>query len=104
MRKIIVNHKEYTKQKMSVDMYMEYMDAAEQVGGNGKYTRQDIELMMLHICKAYGNQFTVEELKDRETGLDITGIILEFQFIEMDIANELEKRLDKIIKNFQKGK
>ena len=60
--------------------------------------------MMLHICKAYGNQFTVEELKDRETGLDITGIILEFQFIEMDIANELEKRLDKIIKNFQKGK
>ena len=36
MRKIIVNHKEYTKQKISVDMYMEYMDAAEQVGGNGK--------------------------------------------------------------------
>ncbi len=103
-RKIIVGNKEYIMPKMSVDMYMDYMDAVEQVEKKDRYTRQDIELMMLFICKAYGNQFTVEELKDGETGLDITGIIMEFQFMEMDIAKELEKRMGKILENFQNGK
>lgn len=103
-REIIVGNKKYTMQKMSVDMYMEYMDVVEQVEKKDRYTRQDIELMMLFICKAYGNQFTVEELKDGETGLDIPGIILEFQFIEMDVAKELEKRMGKILENFQNGK
>ena len=98
-RKIIVGNKEYIMPKMSVDMYMDYMDAVEQVEKKDRYTRQDIELMMLFICKAYGNQFTVEELKDGETGLDITGIIME-----MDIAKELEKRMGKILENFQNGK
>lgn len=60
--------------------------------------------MSLFICKAYGNQFTVEELKNPETGLDAAGLILEFQFIDMGIADELTKRMENIEKNFQNGK
>ena len=56
------------------------------------------------ICKAYGDQFTVEELKNPETGLDAAGLILEFQFIDMGIADDLTKRMEKIEKNFQSGK
>ena len=60
--------------------------------------------MSLFICKAYGNQFTIEELKNPETGLDAAGLILEFQFIDMGIADELTKRMENIEKNFQNGK
>lgn len=103
-RKVIVNKKEYEMQKMTVDLYMEYLELTEEIDKHKRYTKQDIEAMMLFICKAYDNQFTVEELKNPETGLDAAGIILEFQFIDMNIGEELTKRMEKIEKNFQSGK
>lgn len=103
-RKITVNHKEYEMKKMSVDTYMEYLELTEQIDTHTRYTKQDIEAMLLFICKAYDNQFTIEELKNEETGLDAAGIILEFQFIDMSVGEELTKRLEKIEKNFQNGK
>ncbi len=103
-RKIIISNKEFTMPKMSIDTYTEYLELAEQFDEKRRYTPQDIEAMGLFICKAYGDQFTVEELKNPETGLDAAGLILEFQFIDMGIADELTKRMEKIEKNFQNGK
>ena len=85
-RKIILNNKEYTMPKMSVDTYMEYLEQSEKIDGKPRYTKQDIEAMMLFTCKAYGIQFTVEDLKDAEKGLDAAGIIMEFQFIDVGVA------------------
>lgn len=103
-RKITVNHKEYTMPKMDVDTYMEYLDLSEKIDGKPRYTKTDFEAMLLFIVKAYGDQFTVEELKDKETGVDAAGIVLEFQFIDMGVAEEMEKRMEKMEKNFQSGK
>ena len=87
--------------KMSIDTYTEYLELAEIVDAKQRYSKQDIEAMGLFICKVYGDQFTVEELKNPETGLDAAGLILEFQFIDMGIADDLTKRMEKIEKNFQ---
>lgn len=103
-RKIIINNKEYTMPKMSIDTYMEYLDLSEKFDGKARYTREDIEAMRLFVCKAYGDQFTVEDLCDTETGLDAAGLILEFQFIDVGVANELTSRMEKIEGNFQTGK
>lgn len=103
-RKIIISNKEFTMPKMSIDTYTEYLDIVEQTDTHPRYTRQDIEIMTLFICKAYGDQFTVEELKNPETGLDAAGLILEFQLIDAGIGEELTKRMEKIEKNFQSGK
>lgn len=103
-RKITVSNKEYAMPKMDVDTYMEYLEISEKTDGKPRYTRTDIEAMLLFIVKAYGDQFTVEELKDKDTGVDAAGIILEFQFIEMGVAEEMEKRMEKMEKNFQSGK
>lgn len=100
-RKVIINNKEYKMEKMSADTYMDYLELAEQLDEHKRYTREDVEAMCLFICKAYGNQFTVEELKDVDNGLDAAGIILEFQFIDVALGEELEKRMDKIAKNLQ---
>lgn len=103
-RKVIINKKEYTMPKMSIDTYMEYLDLSEQIDVKKQYTKQDIEAMVMFVCKAYGNQFTAEELKDVENGLDAAGIIMEFQFIDVGIGEELANRMEKIQKNFQSGK
>ena len=99
-RRITIGNKEYEMQKMSIDAYMEYLELTEVIDTHTRYTKQDIEAMVLFVVKAYGNQFTEEELKDPETGLDAAGIILEFQFIDMGVGEELTKRLEKIEKNF----
>lgn len=103
-RRITVNNKEYVMPKIDVDTYMEYLDLAEKIDGKNRYSKTDIEAMVMFIVKVYENQFTAEELKDRETGLDAAGIILEFQFIDMGIAEEMTRRMEKIEKNFQSGK
>ncbi len=103
-RKVIVNKKEYTMPKMSIDTYMDYLELSEQIDTKKRYTKQDIEAMVLFVCKAYGDQFTAEELKDVESGLDAAGIIMEFQFIDVGVGEELARRMEKIQKNFQSGK
>ena len=103
-RKVIVNKKEYTMPKMSIDTYMDYLELSEQIDTKKRYTKQDIEAMVLFVCKAYGDQFTAEELKDVESGLDAAGIIMEFQFIDVGVGEELARRMEKIEKNFQSGK
>lgn len=103
-RKVIVNKKEYTMPKMSIDTYMDYLELSEQIDTKKRYTKQDIEAMVLFVCKAYGNQFTTEEVKDVESGIDAAGIIMEFQFIDVGVGEELASRMEKIQKNFQSGK
>lgn len=90
--------------KMSIDTYMDYLELSEQIDTKKRYTKQDIEAMVLFVCKAYGDQFTAEELKDVESGLDAAGIIMEFQFIDVGVGEELARRMEKIQKNFQSGK
>lgn len=105
-REIIISNKKYKMEKMSVDTYMDYLELKGQIFENEdmNFTKENIEVMLLFICKAYGNQFTVEELKDKETGLDIAGLISEFMSIEIGVAGELESRMEKIQKSFSKGK
>lgn len=103
-RKIVVNHKEYEMPKVDVDTYMDYLELSEQIDGKKRYTKTDIEAMLMFIVKVYGNQFTVDELKDKETGLAAAEIILEFQFIDAEVAEEMTSHMEKLEKNFQKGK
>lgn len=102
--KLVIDNKEYTMPKMSIDTYMDYLELVEQIDKKVRYTKQDIEAMLLFICKVYGNQFTYEELKNPDTGLDVAGIILEFQMIDTVVAEEINKKVDKIKENFLKGK
>lgn len=101
MKKITIDHKEFTMEMLSIDAYGEYLDIAEKIDSKPRYSSQDLEVMGTFICKAYGNQFTYDELKDPEKGLDPAGLIMEFQSIDMAVADELTKRMENLIKNIQ---
>ena len=50
-RKIVIGNKEYAMPKMGIDDYMEYLDLSEKMDGHLRYTREDIEAMVLFVCK-----------------------------------------------------
>ena len=55
-------------------------------------------------CNAYGNQFTMDELKNRDTGLCASDIIMEFMLIDLNVGQEVSAKVDKLQKNFTSGK
>lgn len=108
-RKLIINRKEYTTpKKIDVDTYMHYLEVRDSVmdkeNSHGLYTRKQFAEMMDCIVEVYGNQFTVDELKDSETGLSVGGIITEFVMIEAAIGEEVNEKVEKIQENFTDGK
>lgn len=103
-RKLILNGKEYTMPRLSVETYEEYLEIMEHVQGEGMYSKEDIEMMALGVCKAYGWQFKLEDLCDSETGLDAAGLIVEFMMIDTGVSNQINEKLEAIQKNFSNGK
>ena len=94
--------------KASVDAYMHYLEVRDEIMNtekkNGLYTFQQFKNMMECICEMYGNQFTVDELKDSETGLDVAGIVMEFAAIEVGIGENVNEKAEKFQENFTNGK
>lgn len=107
-KKLIINHKEYTMPKADVDAYMHYLEVRDGImdteNKSGLYTRKQFSDMMECICEMYGNQFTVDELKDKETGLSVGGIVMEFAAIDASIADEVNAKVETIQGNFTNGK
>lgn len=101
--KIIIANKEYTMPKIGADDYMDYLDASETINSSqtSGYKREHIQLMCEWIVRLYGDQFTIEDLKNREKGLSADEIITEFMMVDLDIAEKIQKKMEKIQKNFQ---
>ena len=58
---------------------MDYLDASEKMNESqtSGYKREHIELMCQWIVRLFGDQFTIEDLKDVDKGLDAAEIIME---------------------------
>lgn len=105
---ITLNNKKYAMPKMDIDTYMNYLELRDDIMNTenkaGLYTKQQFSKIMECICEVYGNQFTIEELKNKESGLSVSDIIMEFASIETGISGEVEKRIENLQKNFSNGK
>lgn len=105
-RKITINKKVYRMPEMSVDTYMDYLEVRDEIMDtekqSGLYTRAQFEKLLECICELYGNQFTVDELKN--SGLTVPQIITEFALVEAGMQEGVEKQVDKIQSNFTNGK
>lgn len=99
---IIINNKKYTMPKIGADDYMDYLDASEVINGTQQtgYKREHIQLMCEWVVRLYGDQFSIEELKNPEIGLSADGIITEFMMVDVDIVERIQKRMEKVQENF----
>lgn len=107
-REMIINNKKYQMPEMSVDTYLQYLEIRDDIMGtekkNGLYTAKQFRQMMDCICMIYGNQFTVEELTDKDTGLGVAAIIMEFASVETSLGDEVNAKVEKLQENFMSGK
>lgn len=107
-RTITIGGTEYAMPKVAPDVYMDYLEARESIFASEEkhkmYTKAQFVQMMETICALYGNQFTVEQLKDAETGLSVSEIIMEFAMIEAIVGGEVDKKIEKMKENFPEGK
>ena len=106
-REIIVKGKKYVMPKMSIATYLKYIEVRDSVMSteekNGLYTSEQFTQMLESICSVYGNQFTVADLLDDNSGLSVTDAIMEFASVEMEVGKEVERRTDKMTANFTSG-
>ena len=107
-RTITIGGQTYKMPKVAPDSYMEYLETREEIFTSEEqrkmYTKAQFIKMMETICALYGNQFTVEQLKDVETGLSVSEIIMEFAMIEAVVGGEVDRKVEKLKANFPEGK
>lgn len=107
--KIIINKKEYTRpQKMDTMAYLDYLDVRERINAidekeNSMYKRKDFEDMVECIVHSFGDQFTAADVMGKD-GLSPADIMAQFIFIELAQAEEVNKRAEKLQKNFSGSK
>lgn len=106
---IIIGGKEYFLPKnLDADAYLHFLEVRDEIMNtekkSGLYTAQQFKDMMDCIVELYENQFTVEELKDKETGLGVSGIIMEFAAIEIGVGESVNEKVESFQSNFTSGK
>lgn len=106
---VIVGGKEYQlPKKLDTDAYVHYLEVRDDIMGtekkSGLYTAKQFKDMMQCIVELYDGQFTIEELKDRDTGLGVDGIIMEFAAVEIGVGEAVNEKSEKFQANFTNGK
>lgn len=104
---IVIGGKEYKMPKLDIDAYLDYLALRDEITAtenkNGLYTRQQFVDMMDCIVELYGNQFTVEQLKDKETGLTVGEIVMQFASVDLSIGDEVNTKVKTLQENFTSG-
>lgn len=104
-RKIVVNEHQYTMPKISTLDYLDLLDIEKKLEEvNGSYSRDDFMLMVKAIVLMYGNQFTEDDVLNRENGLSPDSVIVEFSMLQAEVMDRVDKRVEKIRENFTSGK
>ena len=106
---VIIGGKEYhLPRPLDTDAYMHFLEVRDEIMNtektSGLYTAKQFKDMMDCIVELYENQFTVEELKDKKTGLGVSGIIMEFAAIEVGVGEAVNDEVARFQTNFTSGK
>lgn len=106
-RTLTIGGNVYVQPKAEIDAYLHYLEVRDSVMDTeskaGLYTAKQFRDMMDCIVEMYGNQFTVAEMTDKETGLSVSDIIVEFAAIEIGIGQNVNQNVEQMQENFMKG-
>ena len=107
-RALTIGGKTYIQPKAGIEAYLHYLEVRDGVmeteGKTGLYTAKQFREVMDCIVEMYGNQFTVAEMSDPETGLTVDQIILEFAAIDVGIGQSVNTNMEQMQENFMQGK
>ncbi|UFH66461.1 hypothetical protein KQH81_08045 [Clostridium cadaveris] len=99
--KITINNKEYKSVKMTRKYYKIYMEAFKQLENKEMYEDDDLDLMIKILVKLYDNNFTEDDINNE---LSVYEIVYNFMMLQENELLELNKKIEKAQKAFQKSK
>ncbi|CEJ75432.1 MAG: phage tail assembly chaperone G [Paraclostridium sordellii] len=99
--KIVVNSKEFDSGKMVRSKYKVYSKVRDELTGKENYDDEDLDKMVNALVVLFDNQFTEDDINDE---FEVSDIIFNFIRADLEVAEKLNKSIDKTKALFMKDK
>lgn len=99
--KIVVNSKEFDSGKMVRSKYKVYSKVRDELTGKENYDDEDLDKMVNALVVLFDNQFTEDNINDE---FEVSDIIFNFIRADLEVAEKLNKSIDKTKALFMKDK
>lgn len=99
--RITVKNKQYNIGEMKYEKYIPYIEARNKIIKKELYEPADVDSMINILVLLFDNQFTKEDIIE---DMKISDIIFNFLNVDVQIANESNKKAIKVREGFTKGK
>lgn len=99
--KILVNNKEFDSGKMVRSKYKVYSKVRDELTGKENYDDEDLDKMVNALVVLFDNQFTEDDINDE---FEVSDIIFNFIRADLEVAEKLNKSIDKTKALFMKDK
>lgn len=98
---ITINNKQYSSGKITGSKYDAFCDAMEiitkgQEAENRAWNKNDLALMRETLVEIYDHQFQYEAIYNE---VEVADLIVHFMLIEKAIADKVNTKLEKLVKN-----
>ena len=98
---VVVKGKKYESGKITRKKYKIYLDTREKIIDKELYNDEDLDGMIKTIVAMYDNKFTEEDIND---DMEVSDIIVNFSAIDFEVGKKVNNKVEKIQKDFTKGK
>ena len=99
--RITVKNKQYNIGEMKYEKYIPYIEARNKIIKKELYEPADVDLMINTLVLLFDNQFTKKDIIE---DMKISDIIFNFLNVDVQIANESNKKAINVREGFTKGK
>lgn len=99
--KIVVNNKEFDSGKMVRSKYKVYSKVRDELTGKENYDDEDLDKMVNALVVLFDNQFTEDDINNE---FEVSDIIFNFIRADLEVAEKLNKSIDKTKALFMKDK
>lgn len=99
--KILVNNKEFDSGKMVRSKYKVYSKVRDELTGKENYDDEDLDKMVNALVVLFDNQFTEADINNE---FEVSDIIFNFIRADLEVAEKLNKSIDKTKALFMKDK
>ncbi|MCQ4699082.1 hypothetical protein NE452_16270 [Paeniclostridium sordellii] len=99
--KIVVNNKEFDSGKMVRSKYKVYSKVRDELTDKENYDDEDLDKMVNALVVLFDNQFTEADINNE---FEVSDIIFNFIRADLEVAEKLNKSIDKTKALFMKDK
>lgn len=99
--KIVVNNKEFDSGKMVRSKYKVYSKVRDELTDKENYDDEDLDKMVNSLVVLFDNQFTEADINNE---FEVSDIIFNFIRADLEVAEKLNKSIDKTKALFMKDK